>query len=107
MIYVSAEVGPDGTAAVKLQDDAWELNVRAPAADFGKLRDIQHTTQPGQSLAMGRCAHAPVWWNEQDGQVNILIGPDDVTWDAAVTVPLATARDIVRAVEQELQQASS
>jgi len=54
---------------------------------------------------MGRCADAPVWWNEQDGQIYILVGHDDVTWDVAVTVPLASTDDIVQAVEQELHQA--
>lgn len=104
-VDVTAEIELDGNAAVKLQGgDTWELNIRALPADFMTLRDIQHTTHPrGRSLAIGRCADAPVWWNEEDGQVAILVGHDDVTWDVAVMVPLATVDDIVRLVEQELR----
>jgi hypothetical protein len=104
MIDVTAEVETDGTVAVKLQGgDAWELNVRASPADFALLPDIQHATSPGRSLAIGTCAGAPVWWNEQNGQVAILLGHDDVTWDVAFMVPLATIEEIVRVVMQELQ----
>jgi len=106
VVDITAEIQADGNIAVKLQgSDAWELNIRASAADFAKLRDFQTPTRPGQSLGMGRCADAPVWWNEQDGQIYILVGHDDVTWDVAVMVPLATTDDIVQAVEQELHQA--
>src|SRR5215468_11155380 len=105
VVDVTAEIELDGYAAVKLQGgDTWELNIRALPADFMKLRDIQQTAHPGGgSLAIGRCADAPVWWNELDDQVYILVGHDDVTWDVAVVVPLATVDDIVRAVEEELR----
>jgi hypothetical protein len=104
VIDVTAEVEADGKVAVKLQGgDAWELNVRASPAEFALLRNIQHATSPGRSLAGGTCAGAPVWWNEQDGQVAILVGHDDVTWDIAFMVPLATVEEILRVVEQELQ----
>jgi len=106
VVDVTAEIQADGTIAVTLQDPKWELTVRAAAADFAKLRDIQHTTGKERSLGMGRCADAPVWWNEQDGLLHILVGHDDMTWDVGVTVPPTTAEDVVRAVEQELQRAT-
>jgi hypothetical protein len=88
VVDITAEIETDGKIAVKLQSsDAWELNIRVSAADFAKLQDIHHTTRPGLSLGMGRCTDTPVWWNEQDGQIHILIGHDDVTWDVAVMVP--------------------
>lgn len=103
MVDVTAEVEFDGNIAVKLQGgDAWELNIRASPADFAKLQGIQHTARAGRSLAVGRCAGAPAWWNERDGQVTILVGHDDVTWDVAVIVPLAAIDAIAQAVEHEL-----
>jgi hypothetical protein len=103
VVDVTAEIEFDGVAAVKLQGgDIWELNIRGLPADLMKLRSVDHATHPpGRSLAVGRCADAPVWWNEKDGQVAILVGRDDVTWDIAVMVPLTTIQDILRAVEQE------
>ena len=103
VVDVTAETEADGNVAVKLQGgDTWELNIRAAPADFARLLDIEHTDpQAGRSLAIGRCADAPVWWNEQDGQVAILVGHDAVKWDVAVMVPLATIADIIRAVEQD------
>jgi hypothetical protein len=105
VVDVTAEIELDGDAAVKLQGgDTWELNISASPADFIKLRDIQDANQQeGRSLAIGRCADAPVWWNKHDGQVAILVGHDDVTWDVAVIVPPETIDDIVRLVEQELR----
>ena len=35
---------------------------------------------------VGTCASAPVWWDELDGTVNILVGHDDEAWDMGVTI---------------------
>jgi hypothetical protein len=48
-----------------------------------------------RALQVGTSAKAPVWWNERDGTVDILVGHDDVTWDFGVTVPLSTVHNLL------------
>jgi hypothetical protein len=89
-------------AAVKLQAETWELNIRAPLSDLARLRDIRdaHWDARG-SLAIGTCAGASVYWASSDGQATILVGDDDETWDVAVTVPLATVDEISHLASQQ------
>jgi hypothetical protein len=104
VIEVNVDRQLDGTVAVKLQNECWELNIYASLADLRQLRTIEgRSWRDRQSLAIGRCAGAPVFWCEQDGQVSILVGSDDETWDVAVTVPLATVDDIVTRAEREIE----
>jgi len=48
-----------------------------------------------RTLKVGTCANAPVWWNERDGTVHILVGNDDEAWDMGVTIPLGTVHEIL------------
>lgn len=48
-----------------------------------------------RTLKVGTCANAPVWWNERDGTVHILVGNDDEAWDMCVTIPLGTLHEIL------------
>lgn len=87
--------------AVKLQTETWELNIRAPAADLVRLRGIEDAAwEARRSLAVGTCADASVYWAMSEGQVMILVGHDDETWDFAVTVPLATVHEIASLAER-------
>jgi hypothetical protein len=81
---------------VKLQCEAWELNIRATTDELWKLADIEDTDL-GQrrTLQVGTCAKAPVWWNETDGTVYIAVGDDDVSWDFGVAVPLDTVHSLL------------
>lgn len=108
MIDVTLEVMPwadaDGQreAALKLATQAWQLNVRAPLTELMRLRDIRDadwTTR--RSLAVGTSAGASVFWASSEGEVTILVGHDDETWDIAVTVPLAVVDEIVSLATEE------
>src|SRR3954465_5927459 len=96
IIDVTLEKSGDSLVLVKLQSEAWELNIRASAADLGRLDNIRDANWVAhRSLRIGTCAGAPVHWCVSDDQVMILIGHDDETWEIAIAVPLATVEKIV------------
>ena len=98
MVNVTVEARNDveNPGVVKLQGDTWELNVWATTDELWKLADIEQTDWvQRRTLQVGTCAHVPVWWNEKDGTVCIVVGNDDVTWDIGVTVPLATVHQLL------------
>jgi hypothetical protein len=95
-VTVEARNDVDNPGVVKLQGETWELNVWATTDELWKLADIEKTDWvQRRTLQVGTCAHAPVWWNEQDGTVYIVMGNDDVSWDMGVTVPLATVHQLL------------
>ena len=67
----------DGDGLVKLSDQTWELNVIASLAELRTLRAVQHTDwAQRRRLRVGTCLGAPVWWNEEEDRVHILVGED-------------------------------
>jgi hypothetical protein len=80
----------------KLQGETWELNIWATTDELWKLTGIDKTdwAQRG-TLKVGTCANAPVWWNELDGTVYILVGDDDEAWDMCITIPLGTIHELL------------
>ncbi len=94
---------PGERGAIKLQDATWEVNIWAPLVDLARLRDVRGARWEARgSLQIGQCAGAAVWWSEQDGQVAVLVGHDDETWDVAVWVPLSTIDEIAALAAREL-----
>ncbi|WP_433513073.1 hypothetical protein ACQP2T_57125 [Nonomuraea sp. CA-143628] len=103
MVDVTLDEAEDSGAVVKLQAEAWELNIRAPLADLMRLRGIEEADWDARgSFPVGTCADAPVFWAANDGQATILIGQDDETWDIAVTVPLEAVDQIARLAEERM-----
>jgi hypothetical protein len=95
-VTVEARNDADNPGVVKLQGETWELNIWATTDELWKLADIEKTDWvQRRTLQVGTCAHAPVWWNERDGTVYIVVGTNDVSWDAGVTVPLATVHKLL------------
>ena len=98
MVHVTVEARNDADypGLVKLQDETWELNIRATTDELWKLAGIQKTDwDQRRTLQVGTCASAPVWWNERDGTVDILVGHDAETWDMGVTIPLGTVHELL------------
>ena len=95
-VTVEARNDVDNPGVVKLQAETWELNIWATTDELWKLADIEKTDwDKRRALQVGTSAKAPVWWNERDGTVDILVGHDDVTWDFGVTVPLSTVHNLL------------
>jgi len=95
-VTVEARNDADNPGLVKLQDETWELNMWATTDELWKLARIEKTDWvQRRMLKVGTCANAPVWWNELDGTVNILVGNDDEAWDMGVTIPLGTVHELL------------
>jgi hypothetical protein len=94
---VTVEREADGRLAVKLQTDAWEVNVRASIGDFMKLAEIRSAdwTQR-RRIAAGESAGAPVFWASVDDHAALMIGHDDESWDVSVALPHEVVDEIVR-----------
>ena len=98
MVHVIVEARNDAgnPGGVKLQGETWELNIWATTDELRKLAGIEKTDWVQRStLKVGTCANAPVWWNERDGTVCILVGNDDEAWDMCVTIPLVTVHELL------------
>jgi len=46
------------------------------------------------SLQFGKCLESKVWWSLEKDDVNILIGPDDETWDVGINIPVELYKTI-------------
>jgi hypothetical protein len=102
MVDVTVE-SAGSVVVMKLQTETWELNIRAPVADFVRLHGINDADWDARrSLAIGTCADARVHWAASGGQAMILIGHDDETWDIAVAVPVATVHEIASLAERHM-----
>jgi hypothetical protein len=91
-VYVEARNDPGNPGYVKMGGETWELNVWATTDDLWKLADIEATDwSQRRLLAVGTCAGVPVWWSEEDGTVNILVGKDHETWASQSRLRLSAA----------------
>lgn len=102
---VSAEDAFDrnGSAAVliKLSAEIVEVNIYIPIDSIGEVKAFEakaiHQCTAGQSAA------SPVHWKRGDeGDVYILIGDDDDTWDIGLTVNDELVSEIVESIESLL-----
>lgn len=105
MADVTFDVEPGtGQTVIKLQTDTWELNIRGQLPDFVRLAQIRDADWDARrSLAIGTCAGAPVYWASSGGNVAILVGQDDETWDIAVTIPLSSVNEIATQASRMIQ----
>ena len=95
-VTVEARNDADNPGLVKLQGETWELNIWATADELWTLAGIENTDWvQRRTLKVGTCANAPVWWDELDGTVCILVGNDDEAWDMCVTIPLGTVHELL------------
>jgi len=87
---------------VILQTPEWELHVYATPEELVELRSIRDADwDERRSLHIGKCLGVPVHWSvvaATKGVATILIGPDDETWEIAITVPITTVDTIVAEV---------
>jgi len=100
-VVVDAEVDADGRtlACAKISSGEWEVNVRATPPEFASLDSIRGATWASRnSIAVGRCAGALVFWSCDGPTASILIGSDDETWDVAFSVPVDVVDRIVELV---------
>lgn len=75
------------------------LLVTASAAEVASLASVGAADWAARrSLQVGRVLGQPVFWcaGERPDEVLVVVGPDDETWELALTVPLTVVLDAVR-----------
>ena len=95
-VEVSVEVEADGGCLAKLSSATWELNLRARAheiAALGSIRDADWSSR--SSIGVGSVAGARAFWSYADGDVTVVVGQDDETWDLALTMPVIVVDRLV------------
>jgi hypothetical protein len=96
-VDVSVDRDAAGDVVIKIAAPEWEINVTGSLADLLALDAIAEADWSARrSIGAGRSVSAPVWWSSDGTVTTIMVGPDDETWDIAVTVPLGTIAEIVR-----------
>lgn len=97
-VDVSVEPGADGRLAVRLQGPLWEVNVWVSVEELARLRGIREADwNERRSIRAGQSAGASVFWASDGGDVTLMVGPDDESWDLAVTFPVETVDAVLRA----------
>ena len=103
-IDISVEPGWDVASSpqllVKLQAPGWELNIgiyprEVPALLRVGLADGNQRT----TVRIGTTAGAAVFWSCRDGELSVLVGHDDETWDIGFTLPERVLVDLISKVE--------
>jgi hypothetical protein len=90
-----------GEFALKLATDQWEINVRAPAADFLRLAGIRSAVwKERRSIQAGESAGAHAYWASTGDHAALMIGQDDETWDITLTLPFEVLEEIVEDVRR-------
>lgn len=85
---VSVTVDGDGpTVCLKLQSARWEINVHGTRDEFSQLSGIDETDWAARRVInIGSSAGSPTHWCIESSDVVMLIGPDDETWDVALSL---------------------
>jgi len=87
--------------AVKLQSDAAELNIWLTFSDIDAILRGIPSGQGVRALAAGTAAEAQAFWAlEPDGQLSIVVGHDDETWDFGVTLSPGTRDSLLKALQR-------
>ena len=102
-VTVEAAIGVDGGRryAIKLQTDAFEVNLWVRPEDVAKFDQVRAARWATGAVRIGEAAGGGAFWcvgDEGDDSVSLLIGRDDETWDIAVSLPPDTLAAITREV---------
>lgn len=77
-----------------------ELNIWIPQDELPLLDQVEAASWNARgSLRIGRCANSPVFWSSEAGEISILVGEDDETWDIGLTVPQLVFQEILRGIK--------
>jgi hypothetical protein len=83
-------------SSIKLQGPGWELNVHLDSREVSRLLEVaQCSWQKRQALRIGKSGSSDVFWSVDNGDLAILVGHDDETWDFGVFVPQSVLDTII------------
>lgn len=105
---VTAELAYDGNtecALLKVGGAKLEANFWIPLADLARFKLIGTTSRPDGSVRIGRSAGASTFWSPGEaGDVTVVIGGDDETWDIGFNLPEAVFKEILVEIEVLLER---
>lgn len=85
---------------VKLQAVGWELNIRIYPDEVPALLRVRSADwNQRATVRIGTTAGAPVFWSCRDGELSVLVGDDDETWDIGFTFPEKVMVELISKVE--------
>jgi hypothetical protein len=88
--------------SLKIQGPDWELNVQMGEVELALIPSVRFARWNERgSVRIGTSADSQAFWSCEDGNLSILIGHDDETWDFGVTVPEAVLDDIITEIGRE------
>ena len=105
---ISADLAHDGTVEcvlLKVGCALFEANFWIPLQDLAKLKEVRSRPWAERSSAIGRSAGVLVFWSFDAGQVSVLIGQDDETWDVGLTLPDHVFAEILAEIDLCLKSA--
>jgi hypothetical protein len=74
--------------AIKITSALIELNVTIPQSEISQLKMALSKDWASGTIRLGTSAGAPVYWcAAEHGNLSVLIGHDDQTWDIGLTLP--------------------
>src|ERR1700741_658774 len=100
-VAVEAARLADGSDAVglKLSEHDLEVNLVFEASETKTLSSVSSLAPDARALRIGRSANSPAHWaRTAQGEVVLLIGNDDETWDIGVTLSPPTFEVILREI---------
>lgn len=86
----------DHRYGIKIQLKDAELNISVKPEEMGLFsRVLTASWDHRESIRIGSCCDAPVFWCSDFETVSILIGHDDETWDVSFSLPHSVIEDIL------------
>jgi hypothetical protein len=87
---------------LKFQKQDWEMNVWMTAEELALIPNVRTARWDGRgSIQLGECAGFPTFWSFENGNISILVGHDDESWDFGVTLPERIIDDVLAEIERE------
>ena len=85
-----------------VQCPAYDMTIWASREELLELSNVPALTGD-RSLALGRTAGSRVFWGRSEaGDIYVLVGHDDETWEIGVTIPEEAFRRLLAAVADRL-----
>jgi hypothetical protein len=106
LISVSLSTGIDKEGIpcfiLTIQKPDWEMNIWMAANELALIPNVRTAHWSNrESIKLGECAGSPTFWSCENGNISILVGPDDECWDIAVTLPEELLDDMITEIDRE------
>ena len=90
----------DFVYCLKIQGgDGWEMNIWVTEEELKSIPNAKTARWDERgSLKIGKCLNSPTFWSCANGNLSILVGEDDETWEVGITMKEEILEDIVREI---------